>query len=217
MSNNIVTPKRALLVVDVQNEYVDGGFRIQYPPVSISLPNIVKIMDSAEEARDPIILVRHYAPEGVPIFAKGTNGFELHPQVANRHHDLLIDKTLPSCFAGTNLESFLKSKDINTLVIVGYMTHNCDATTIFEAHHRGYNVEFISDASGSLPYENKAGYASAEELHRVFSVVFQSNYASVSTTEEWLELSKKGTVLPVSNYLESNIAGLKKEQNNIKI
>lgn len=66
------------------------------------------------------------------------------------------------------------------------MTHNCDASTIFEATHRGLHVEFLQDASGALPYANEAGQASAEEIHRVFSVVFHTCFAAVSSTDDWI-------------------------------
>ena len=38
------TPRRALIVIDVQNEYFDGGLPIAHPPVSQSLPNILRAM-----------------------------------------------------------------------------------------------------------------------------------------------------------------------------
>jgi hypothetical protein len=66
------------------------------------------------------------------------------------------------------------------------MTHNCDASTIFEATHRGLHVEFLQDATGALPYANEAGSASAEEIHRVFSVVFHSRFAATGSTDAWI-------------------------------
>lgn len=49
------------------------------------------------------------------------------------------------------------------------------------------------DASGSVPYANRAGFATAEEIHRVFTVVEQSNFAAVLNTEEWLSCVANGT------------------------
>ncbi|KAJ2845060.1 hypothetical protein J3B02_004782, partial [Coemansia erecta] len=101
--------KRALIVIDAQNEYIDGGFRIEYPDVKTSLLNIAKTMDTANELGIPIIVVRHICPPDSPIFAKGSRNAELHDDIKARHYDHLIDKELPSCFTGTDLESFLKS------------------------------------------------------------------------------------------------------------
>ena len=84
------------------------------------------------------------------------------------------------------------------------MTHNCDASTIFEAAHRGLAVEFLSDASGALPYANAAGRVTAEEIHRVFSVVFHSNFAAVAPTSDWLAALQAGEALPKDNVYSSN-------------
>ena len=43
-------PHRALLVIDVQNEYFTGDMPIEYPSVDISLPNIVTAMAAARAA-----------------------------------------------------------------------------------------------------------------------------------------------------------------------
>jgi nicotinamidase-related amidase len=76
--------------------------------------------------------------------------------------------------------------------VVGYMTHNCDLSTVIHALHMGFSVEFLSDATGSLPYANSAGHASAEEIHRVITVVLQSRFAAVTTTRDWIECLKTG-------------------------
>ena len=48
-----------------------------------------------------------------------------------------------SAFAGTDLREWLDSRGVDTLTIVGYMTHNCDAATIYQASHDGLQVEFL--------------------------------------------------------------------------
>ena len=71
-------------------------------------------------------------------------GAALHPVVGERPYDKLLTKDLPSTFAGTDFGQWLKEKQIDTVVIVGYMTHNCDASTIYEASHKGLSVELAS-------------------------------------------------------------------------
>jgi Isochorismatase family len=90
--------------------------------------------------------------------------------------------------------------------VVGYMTHNCDAATIYGATERGLSVEVLSDATGALPYKNRAGSVSAEEIHRAFLVVFHSNFAAVLPTAEWIEALTTGTLPERSNVLASNHA-----------
>lgn len=197
-------PKRALIVIDVQNEYFGDTFLIEYPPVEESLNNILQTMDAAKAADIPIVVVQHSAPEDSPIFAKGSVGWELHPAVGDKPRDLLIEKELADAFANTDLMSWLNQRQINTLTVVGYMTHNCDASTIYHAAHAGFTVEFLADASGSLPYENQAGKASAEEIHRVFSVVFHSNFAAVTSTKDWIQAIQDNRAISLSNIFESN-------------
>jgi nicotinamidase-related amidase len=190
------SPRRALLVIDVQNEYVTGDLPIEYPPVSVSLANIGRAMDAAQASGVPVIVVQNSAPAGAPIFAPGTDGWALHAVVASRPHSHYIEKTLPSAFAGTDLAEWLVAHGINTLVVVGYMTHNCDDSTIKHALHAGLTVEFLADAAGALPYENSVGRASAEEIHRVFTVVMQTRFAAVASTEQWIVALAEGRALP---------------------
>ncbi|HJW57553.1 MAG TPA: cysteine hydrolase family protein [Burkholderiaceae bacterium] len=198
------TPRRALLVIDVQNEYVTGNLPIEYPPVQTSLANIGRAMDAAHAASMPVIVVQQTAPETSPLFATGSEGWKLHPVVAERRHDHYISKSLPSAFTGTDLAQWLNGREINTLTVIGYMTHNCDASTIMHAAHAGLQVEFLTDASGSVPYENAAGKASAEEIHRVMSVVFHSRFAAAATTAEWIEAVRANCALRSDSIYASN-------------
>ncbi|NTV11630.1 MAG: isochorismatase family protein, partial [Zoogloea sp.] len=84
--------KRALIVIDVQNEYISGNLLIEYPDVQQSLANICRAMDAAHAAGIPVVVVQHLAPEGAPIFARGSQLAELHPQVAARPRELLVEK-----------------------------------------------------------------------------------------------------------------------------
>ena len=52
-------PKRALIVIDVQNEYFDGALPISDPPTDTSLANIGRAMDAAAAADVPVIVVQH--------------------------------------------------------------------------------------------------------------------------------------------------------------
>lgn len=198
------TPRRALIVIDVQNEYVTGDLPIEYPDVQTSLANIGRAMDAARAAGVPVVVVQNLAPATSPLFARGSAGAQLHPVVASREHDHYVEKSLPSAFAQTDLADWLASRNVDTLTIVGYMTHNCDASTAFEATHRGLKVEFLVDATGSVPYENDAGFASAEDIHRVFGVVMHSRFAAVATTDAWLAALAAGAPLPTGNIYASN-------------
>lgn len=194
MSASATQPRRALVVVDVQNDYDGGNLAIQYPLFRDSVVNVARAMDAAAEAGIKIVVVKQMAPETSPIFAKGSHGGELHPEIARRKRDHYVEKVLPSAFTGTDLEAWLRANDVDTIVVVGYMTHNCDLSTIIHAVHMGFAVEFLSDATGSVPYANSAGYASAEEIHRVVSIILQSRFAAVLGTAEWIDCLRTGAL-----------------------
>ncbi len=202
-----MSPKRALIVIDVQNEYVTGNLRIEYPDVQLSLRNIARAMDAAHDAGISVVVIQHLAPASSPLFARGSQQAELHPAVAERPFDLHVEKSLASALAQTDLGAWLRERQIDTLTVVGYMTHNCDASTVLQAHHEGWKVELLHDASGSLPYENSVGASSAEEIHRAFTVVMNTGFAAVVTTDEWLQAVRDEQALsPDTIYLSNQRA-----------
>lgn len=177
--------KRALLVIDVQNEYFTGKLPTTYP--SGSLDNILRVMNIADKRGIPIVVVRHTQPQAdTPIFRKGSKEWELHPEIAKRRYDLLIDKNVPGSFTGTELETWLKNRDIDTVVIAGYMTQMCCDTTARQASHLGFAVEFLSDATGTLAFKNNAGAVTDEELHRATLVAQDTFISKVISTSEWI-------------------------------
>ena len=197
-------PKRALILIDVQNEYVSGKLRIEYPPIEESLANIAQAAAAAVRLGIPIVTVQQNAPAESPVFAKGSPSWALHPVVAELPSALHVEKALPSALAGTGLGDWLKANAIDTLTVAGYMTHNCNASTILDAAHQGWSVEYLSDASGALPYANRAGSVSAREIHTVYCTVFQTRFAAVLSTSEWLNALQTGTPPERDNILASN-------------
>lgn len=177
--------KRALLVIDVQNEYFTGKLPVSYPQGS--LERITRVMDAAKQAQIPIVMVQHSAskPDSA-TFRRESQEWELHPEVAGRPYDILIEKHLPGSFTGTQLETWLKEHNIERVVISGYMTQMCCDTTARQAMHLGFGVEFLSDATGTLAFANNAGKISAEELHQAVLVTQQTGLSEVLPTEEWI-------------------------------
>lgn len=179
--------KRALLVIDVQNEYFSGKLPISYP--TDSLPKIVTLMQIANDKSIPVILIQHTAPQPDSVtFVRGSNGWQLHEEVLAQPYDLILEKKLPGSFTGTNLQEYLQSQQVDTLVICGYMTQMCCDTTARQAVHLGYNVEFIADATGTLDVINYAGQVTAEELHRAILITQAMRFSRVLNSKEWREL-----------------------------
>src|SRR5690606_35334904 len=93
------TPSRALIVIDVQNDYDGGNLPIAYPPFHDSIRNVARAMDAARAAGIRIVVIRHVAPDNAPVFAPGSRGAELHDAIRSRTWDHLVEKQLPSAFA----------------------------------------------------------------------------------------------------------------------
>ncbi|MGR8025071.1 isochorismatase family protein, partial [Burkholderia cenocepacia] len=131
-------------------------------------------------------LVTPVLPAGARTIAPGPDCVPLHTVVTGLPYAHMIEKAQARSFAGTVLAAWLDAHGIDTLAVTGYMTHNCHASTVYHAAHAGLKVEYLHDATGALPYENEAGAVSAEEIHRTYAVVFQSNFAAVMSTDAWI-------------------------------
>ena len=66
------------------------------------------------------------------------------------------------------------------------MTQMCCDTTARQAFHRGYAVDFLSDATGTLSVTNTAGTISDSDLHRAILVTQQMRFSRILTTDEWI-------------------------------
>ncbi|WP_320779184.1 cysteine hydrolase family protein [Streptomyces sp. CRN 30] len=178
--------KRALVIIDVQNEYITGALPVTYPSPAVSLANVAAAMDTAGQEGVPVVVVQHAAPADAPLFARGTHGFALHDVVRSRPYDHLVEKNLPSSFVGTGLDSWLRREGVDTLTLAGYMTQTCVESTARHAVHLGYRAEVLSDATGAVALANRTGALSAAEIHHAVLVVVQSFFSFTATTAEWI-------------------------------
>lgn len=180
--------KRALIVVDVQNEYFEGGaLPIAYPPNSFE--RIKEAVEEAQKAGILVVLVQHTSlKENAGAFVRGSHMWEFHDEIKAVKPDIYIEKNHASSFVGTDLNYRLRSLGIDTVAIVGYMTQNCCDATARDASQLGFNVEFLSDANGTLAFSNNAGEVSAEALHRAFLVAQAFGFSRVLTLNEWIQL-----------------------------
>jgi len=179
--------KRALLVIDVQNEYFTGRMPIKYSYES--LENILKSMDEASKHDIPIILIQHTAlQKDSKTFIKGSKEWEIHNEIKERKYNLIVEKNLPGSFTGTDLEDLLRKMNVDTIAICGYMTQMCCDTTARQAFHLNFSVEFLSDATGTLDISNSAGTISAEELQKAILITQEMKFSKVLTTDKWINL-----------------------------
>lgn len=205
----MTAPRRALVVIDVQNEYFDGPLEVQHPPREQSLAQVVAAMAVAAEHGLPVVVVQHAFPEGAPVFAVGSAGHELHPDVAARVDGSTkrVSKSRASVFAGTDVGAWLAEHAVERIVLVGYMTNNCVIGTAAAAADLGLGVEVLSDATGAIALANEAGTASAQQVHETLMVLLNSNFAAVATTQAWADAVQQGRPLVGSDLGTSAVQG----------
>ena|SRR5690554_3341158 len=203
------TPRRALIVIDAQQEYFEGLLPIQYPARDASRARIAEAMDAAEQAGIPAVVVQHKAPAGFPVFAPESATFALHPEIAKRAENAAHRFTKPfaSIFAGTGLEAWLREREIDTITLVGFMTNNCVIGSAAAAEPLGFTVEVLSDATGAIDIVNTAGSAPAKQVHETIMALLNSNWAAVATTSAWVEAVKSERALAKDNLIESAARG----------
>lgn len=201
--------RRALVLVDIQNEYFDGPLEIQYPPREDSLAQILRAIETAREAGMPVAAVQHELPEGAPVFAAGSTGWELHRDIEAALPDDVarFSKAYASIFDGTGMADWLRENSIDTITLVGFMTNNCIIGSAVGAEPLGFTVEVLSDATGAIHISNEAGSVSAEQVHTTLMAILNSNLAAVATSGTWAEAVRSGTALQGSDLGSSAMQG----------
>ncbi|WP_167957563.1 cysteine hydrolase family protein [Anaerosporobacter faecicola] len=174
--------KRVLLIIDVQYEYLDGGLPIV--DSDQSLPRIHQSIQIAKEHDIPVVLIQHLCPPG-QLFGEGGHTADLEETLLTLPHDQIIQKRKPSSFSDTTLESYLKEIGCDTVVIAGYMTHMCCDSTARDAYHMGYDVEFLSDATGTINLTSPQGTVDAHLLHDTVLAIQSSMFSTVLSVDEW--------------------------------
>ncbi|MEU8242400.1 cysteine hydrolase family protein [Actinoplanes missouriensis] len=218
----MTTPNRALVIIDVQNEYFDGPLRIEYPPRDKSLARILEAAETARRAGIPVVIVQHEAPQGSPVFAAGSRGWQLHESVAGLSGEPAaaaggapvaglgggpVVKSYSSVFAGTGLDDRLRDQGVDTVTFVGFMTNNCVLASAAAAEPLGFAVEVLSDATGAINLSNEAGSVTAQQVHETLMALLHSNFAAVADTATWTAAVDAGAALPGSNLVVSATAG----------
>lgn len=205
----MTTTRRALILIDIQQEYFAGPLAIQYPPRDESILRIAAAIDAATTAGIPVAVVQHSGGSGAPIFNPDGSAFELHPEVARRAQPSwkTVVKEYSSVFAGTDLEAWLREQGADTVTLVGYMTNNCVIASAAAAEELAIDVEVLSDATGAINIENAAGSADAKTVHTTLMAILDSNFAAVATTDAWRRAVTDGTALPKDDLPSSATRG----------
>ena len=202
-------PCRALVVIDAQQEYFDGLLPIQFPARDDSVATIQTVIDAARQHDVPVVLVQHSLAVGAPVFAEGSPTWQNHPAVAVSEGVAAkrISKQFSSVFANTDLETWLRERNIDTITLVGYMTNNCVIASAAAAEPLGFAVEVLSNATGAIDLANDAGTIPAQQVHETLMTLLHSNWAAVTDTATWVTALRTRVPLTKSDLVTSAAEG----------
>ncbi|MGD0534640.1 MAG: isochorismatase family cysteine hydrolase [Methanoregula sp.] len=160
----------ALLIIDMQNDFVREGARLSVAQARAVIPKIQDVLGYFREKNLPVFhILRIHRGDGAdveitrrvlffqhPFAVEGTPGAQEIEELAPLPGEYVIEKTRMSAFIGTELDLMLRSLGITELVVTGVQTPNCIRTTVFDAIAYNYPVILVDDATG----------AQSDEIHR---------------------------------------------------
>ena len=167
---------RALIVVDVQNDFCPGG--------ALAVPDGDTIIDAINRmARDAsfVVATRDWHPADHGSFGaqggpwpvhcvRGTPGAELHAAIDEGQIDAIVDKGQASDregysgFEDTELERLLRERGVDTVDVAGLALDYCVKATALDAKRAGLNVIVHRDATRAVEVEAGDAERAVEEL-----------------------------------------------------
>jgi nicotinamidase-related amidase len=166
--------RAALVVVDMQNDFVRAGAPLEVPDARATIPIIQTLASRFRARHSPVIFTRfvagpqrtllwNWSPQCAPpacacwrdkrrIYADIAGerlAFEVVDELPVAPTDHVIDKYGYSAFHDTVLPEILKAEGIDTLVVTGTVTQICVEDTVHGAFHSGYPTIVVADAVSS--------------------------------------------------------------------
>jgi bifunctional isochorismate lyase/aryl carrier protein len=180
----------ALLVIDMQNYFLDANGQLFIPVGSFILSQIKKLVLSYYDRGLPVIFTRYCVlkrEESDIMNRWWGNVLLVDDPISYVTKELdtskgtVILKPAYSSFYKTELDSILKNLGARQVVITGVMTHLCCETTARDAFQRGYEVYFVIDGTGTYN----------EEIHTASIFNLSHGFVVPVTTQEILKRLKK--------------------------
>ena len=155
--------KSALLVIDVQNQVVDGAYNKDQVVANINVA-----VGKARAAGVPVVWVQH-SDEWMPI---GSDDWQIVAELTPADGEARVGKLYRNSFEATDLESVLNKLDVGHVYVSGAQTNNCVRFTSHGALDRGYDVTLIKDAHTTTDYTFGDQVVPAEVLVRDLNASF---------------------------------------------
>lgn len=202
MQINTINPgKSAMIVVDMQNDFVAAGAAMETPAARAMVPKLAEALKICRGAGIRVIYTAHvHRRDGSdmglfddmhpPIAQRaalvdGTPGVDIYPELAPQPGEHVIKKHRYSGFFGTDLDIVLREWGIETVIISGTTTENCCHATARDAMFRNYEVVFLSDATATYDYPDRGfGPMPNAEVHHATLVILAASTAHVMSVAD---------------------------------
>lgn len=150
------TGKKALLVIDVQENLLDSNSKWHMEPASVSsfIANLNKSISFFKENDLPVLYTENLWTNPIlnmisgNVCKKGGKGSGIDKRVL-RANDVVYEKSKMSVFSNKELVQFLKGNAVSELYITGLFAEACIKATVKDAIRQNYQVTIIEEAVGS--------------------------------------------------------------------
>ena len=170
---------RALVVVDIQKDYFPGGHMELVGTEAASL-RAGELIQAFRASGEPLFHVQHVV-EGpdAPFFAAGTEGVEIHPNVAPAEGEPVIVKHFPNAFKDTPLLDDLRGLGVTDVVLCGMMTSMCVDASARAASDLGFTTLLAADACAAPNLRSGDEVIGGATVHKAFVSALGSMVAEV--------------------------------------
>ena len=171
---------KALIVVDVQNDFCPGGSLAVANGDEVVGP-LNKLAKEFLDRGEPVFKTRDWHPARTKHFAayggtwpihcvQGTSGAEFHADLIDDPRITVISKGTDegadgySGFDGTNLAQLLREKGVAEVWVGGLATDYCVKHTVLDARREGFEVKALADAMRAVNLKPDDGGQAIEEM-----------------------------------------------------
>ena len=177
---NLTRDKTALLIVDMQNAFLEEGALLEVSEGRAMIPKLARLVERCRAIKLPIVwiqldstaryggmLIKKYPMlESKKILYKGTHSFDLFAELPTpQEGEYRIVKHKYDAFHQTDLDTLLRNLGVDSVVITGVTTDCCCESTARAAFERDYCVAFTSDGTATFdPQQHAASVKLMDEL-----------------------------------------------------
>ena len=170
---------RALVVVDIQNDYFPGGANPLDGPEAAA-GQARTLLDAFRASGEQIVHVKHVwdAPDALYL-RPGTPGGEINDAVRPRGRGGRRREGVSQCLPGDAPRRAAEGRRRGPLVVCGMMTSMCVDATVRAAVDLGYDVAVAHDACATMALEFGDRRIAAADVHAAFLAALADGYAAV--------------------------------------